>query len=128
LFLFQAYFQFTSHLQYHNLRQSVSAEKMPRWIKSLIGRQRNLVVSSGMDIGAPTGLTHDTHVKVNASGALEGLPADWRKILDTMVTAAEQKAHPDAAFQAMKFYQNHNSTNLQPQEEFPPVRRDSKKV
>jgi P21-Rho-binding domain len=84
-----------------------------------------------MNIGSPTDIRHDTHVAVNASGVLEGLPEDWKKLLDTMVTEDEQKAHPDAAFQAVKYYQNHHSEQI----EAPPVeddnlavRRSTKKV
>jgi P21-Rho-binding domain len=82
---------------------------MPKWIDSLFVRQRLVSTQNEMEIGMPTGSTHDTHVAVNAFGDLEGLPEEWKKLLDTMVTAAEQKAHPDAAFQAVKYYQNHHS-------------------
>jgi hypothetical protein len=56
------------------------------------------------DIGSPTSVKHAMHVAVNSSGDLEGLPADWKALLDNSVTKDEQKEHPDAAFNAVQYY------------------------
>lgn len=42
--------------------------------------------------------------KNQLTGDLEGLPKAWIKLLDSTITADEQHTNPDAAYQAVKFY------------------------
>ncbi|XP_059491255.1 serine/threonine-protein kinase PAK 2 [Neocloeon triangulifer] len=56
-------------------------------------------------IGFPTNVHHEWHVSRNQhTGQLEGLPDQWLKLMDTQITKDEQKEHPDAAIQALKYY------------------------
>lgn len=56
-------------------------------------------------IGLPTNVVHDIHVSKNMlTGNLEGLPKTWLKIMNTQITQDEQNNNPDAAYQAVKFY------------------------
>lgn len=58
-----------------------------------------------MNIGTPTNVVHGIHVsKNNITGDLEGLPRQWQKVMDTQITFDEQQEHPDAVYQAVKFY------------------------
>lgn len=57
------------------------------------------------EIGLPTNVSHQFHVSKNAeTGQLEGLPDSWIRLLNTQITKSEQNEHPDAALQAIKFY------------------------
>lgn len=57
------------------------------------------------EIGMPTNVVHGIHVSKNLqTGALEGLPKVWHKIMNTQITVDEQNKNPDAAYQAVKFY------------------------
>lgn len=57
------------------------------------------------DIGLPTNVVHDVHVSKNqVTGDLEGLPKAWQRIMNAQITVAEQTKNPDAAYQAVKFY------------------------
>lgn len=57
------------------------------------------------DIGLPTNVIHDLHVSKNqVTGDLEGLPKAWQRIMNAQITVAEQTKNPDAAYQAVKFY------------------------
>ena len=57
------------------------------------------------EIGLPTNVVHDIHVSRNhITGALEGIPKPWIRIMNSQITQDEQKNNPDAAYQAVKFY------------------------
>lgn len=57
------------------------------------------------EIGMPTNVSHEFHViKNQETGQLEGLPDSWIRLLNTQITKLEQKEHPAAALQAIKFY------------------------
>jgi p21-activated kinase 1 len=50
-----------------------------------------------MDIGVPTNVVRGIHVsKNNETGDLEGLPKQWHKMLQTMITEHERTENPDA--------------------------------
>lgn len=56
-------------------------------------------------IGLPTNVVHDIHVSKNdMTGDLEGLPKAWLKIMNLQITQDEQHQNPDAAYQAVRFY------------------------
>lgn len=58
-----------------------------------------------MSIGTPTNVVHGIHVSKNdITGDLEGLPRQWQRVMDTLITQDEQQEHPDAVYQAVKFY------------------------
>ncbi|XP_034951970.1 serine/threonine-protein kinase PAK 2 [Chelonus insularis] len=68
------------------------------------------------EIGPPTNVSHKFHVIKNAeTGQLEGLPDPWIRLLNTQISKSEQDSHPDAALQAIKFY--NYSIKRKPQEE-----------
>lgn len=57
------------------------------------------------EIGMPTNVVHDIHVGKNvATGELEGLPKAWLRIMNSQITQDEQHKNPDAAYQAVRFY------------------------
>ncbi|CAO1434899.1 unnamed protein product [Diamesa serratosioi] len=57
------------------------------------------------EIGLPFQVVRGIHVSKNQlTGDLEGLPKAWIKLLDSTITADEQHTNPDAAYQAVKFY------------------------
>lgn len=57
------------------------------------------------EIGLPTNVAHEFHVSRNKeTGLLEGLPVPWLRLLNTQITKAEQDENPNAALQAIKFY------------------------
>lgn len=57
------------------------------------------------EIGMPTNVVHDIHVGKNkATGELEGLPKAWLRIMNSQITQDEQHQNPDAAYQALYFY------------------------
>lgn len=57
------------------------------------------------EIGSPMNVMHDVHVsKNNITGDLVGLPKAWRRIMDSQITRDEQDQNPDAAYQAVRFY------------------------
>lgn len=57
------------------------------------------------EIGMPTNVVHDIHVGKNkATGELEGLPKAWQRIMNSQITQDEQHQNPDAAYQAVRFY------------------------
>lgn len=56
------------------------------------------------DIGLPTNVQHGVHVHRNDAGDLEGLPKSWQRIMDTQITQDEQHQNPDAAYQAVRYY------------------------
>lgn len=57
------------------------------------------------EIGPPTNVVHDIHVGKNkATGELEGLPKAWLRIMNSQITQDEQNKNPDAAYQAVRFY------------------------
>lgn len=58
-----------------------------------------------MNIGTPTNVVHGIHVsKNNITGDLEGLPKQWQRVMDTLITQDEQQENPDAVYSAVKFY------------------------
>lgn len=57
------------------------------------------------EIGMPTNVVHDIHVGKNTTtGELEGLPKAWQRIMNSQITKDEQNQNPDAAYQAVRFY------------------------
>lgn len=57
------------------------------------------------EIGLPTNVVHDIHViKNDMTGDLEGLPKAWLRIMNAQITQDEQHQNPDAAYQAVRFY------------------------
>lgn len=58
----------------------------------------------GFEIGMPTNVVRHLHVSKNQLGELEGLPKTWVKIMNLQITQKEQDENPDAAYQAVKFY------------------------
>lgn len=57
------------------------------------------------EIGMPTNVVHDIHVGKNTTtGELEGLPKAWQRIMNAQITKDEQNQNPDAAYQAVRFY------------------------
>ncbi|XP_055684929.1 serine/threonine-protein kinase PAK 2 [Lutzomyia longipalpis] len=58
-----------------------------------------------LNIGTPTNVVHGVHVSKNhLTGDLEGLPKQWQKVLNALITQDEQQENPDAVYQALKFY------------------------
>lgn len=56
-------------------------------------------------IGQPFGVTHKLHVGFDpTTGDFNGLPEQWRILLDNSLSKAEQSEHPDAALNAVKYY------------------------
>lgn len=73
------------------------------------------------EIGLPTNVSHKFHVSKNAeTGQLEGLPDPWIRLLNTQISKSEQDEHPDAALQAIKFYNYSIKRKPQDQEVFKP--------
>ena len=57
------------------------------------------------EIGLPTNVQHAMHVSKNqATGDLEGLPKVWLRIMNSQITQDEQHQNPDAAYQAVRYY------------------------
>ncbi|XP_073831221.1 p21 (RAC1) activated kinase 3 [Musca autumnalis] len=57
------------------------------------------------EIGNPTNFQRHFHVSRNEeTGVLEGLPAPWVRLMNAQITRDEQDQNPDAAYQAVKFY------------------------
>lgn len=56
------------------------------------------------EIGLPTNVQHAVHVHKNDTGDLEGLPKSWQRIMDSQITQDEQNQNPDAAYQAVRYY------------------------
>lgn len=57
------------------------------------------------EIGLPTNVQHDIHVSKNdKTGDLEGLPKQWLRCMNALITQDEQHKNPDAAYQAVRFY------------------------
>lgn len=57
------------------------------------------------EIGNPTNFQRHFHVSRNEeTGVLEGLPAPWMRLMNAQITRDEQDKNPDAAYQAVKFY------------------------
>ncbi|KAL7289923.1 serine/threonine-protein kinase PAK 1 [Trichogramma pretiosum] len=70
------------------------------------------------EIGLPTNVSHKFHVSKNEkTGQLEGLPDSWIRLLNTQISKSEQNEHPDAALQAIKFYNYSIKKKPTPQEE-----------
>lgn len=56
------------------------------------------------EIGLPTNVQHAVHVIKTDTGYLEGLPKSWQRIMDSQITQDEQHQNPDAAYQAVRYY------------------------
>lgn len=57
------------------------------------------------EIGRPTNFMQHVHVSKNQiTGDLEGLPNSWVRLMNAQITQDEQNQNPDAAYQAVKFY------------------------
>ncbi|XP_071449245.1 serine/threonine-protein kinase PAK 2 [Hetaerina americana] len=78
------------------------------------------VTEGPSDIGHPTNVQHEFHVVKNTeTGQLEGLPSAWIRFMDTQISKAEQNENPDAALQALKYY--NYSIRKKPIEPFKPL-------
>lgn len=91
-------------------------------MKSLFGRKsakendRNKI----SEIGLPTNVVHGIHVSKNTlTGDLEGLPKAWIRLMDASITHDEQSKNPEAAYQAVKFY-NYSIKKKEQAEPFKP--------
>ncbi|XP_055639646.1 serine/threonine-protein kinase PAK 3 [Toxorhynchites rutilus septentrionalis] len=91
-------------------------------MKSLFGRKsakendRNKI----SEIGLPTNVVHGIHVSKNKlTGDLEGLPKAWIRLMDASITHDEQSKNPEAAYQAVKFY-NYSIKKKEQAEPFKP--------
>ncbi|XP_038117510.1 serine/threonine-protein kinase PAK 1 [Culex quinquefasciatus] len=91
-------------------------------MKSLFGRKsakendRNKI----SEIGLPTNVVHGIHVSKNhLTGDLEGLPKAWIRLMDASITHDEQSKNPEAAYQAVKFY-NYSIKKKEQAEPFKP--------
>lgn len=74
-------------------------------LSRLFSRRSERSPQLASDIGFPTDVRQHVHVSKNhLTGDLEGLPAAWKRLVDTQISPAEQHDHPDAAYQAVKFY------------------------
>lgn len=72
------------------------------------------------EIGLPTNVKQHVHVSKNSiTGTLEGLPNSWLRLMNTQITQAEQDENPNAAYQAVKFY-NYSIKKKEPIEPFKP--------
>lgn len=57
------------------------------------------------EIGMPTNLQQHIHVHKNKqTGHLEGLPKSWQHMMDAQISRSEQNENPDAAYQALRYY------------------------
>lgn len=75
--------------------------------KGLFGKKSAIKDSERQisEIGPPTNVVHDIHVSKNdMTGDLEGLPKAWLRIMNSQITQDEQHQNPDAAYQAVRFY------------------------
>lgn len=91
-------------------------------MKSIFGRKnakendRNKI----SEIGLPTNVVHGIHVSKNhLTGDLEGLPKAWIRLMDASITHDEQSKNPEAAYQAVKFY-NYSIKKKEQAEPFKP--------
>ncbi|XP_065573186.1 serine/threonine-protein kinase PAK 3-like isoform X3 [Artemia franciscana] len=57
-------------------------------------------------IGSPTNVQREIHVKKGPDGKLLGLPDHWSKLLNNEISEAEQKEHPEAVIGAFKTFQS----------------------
>lgn len=72
------------------------------------------------EIGLPTNVKQHIHVSKNSeTGMLEGLPVSWIRLMNTQITQKEQSENPNAAYQAVKFY-NYSIKKKEPIEPFKP--------
>ena len=91
-------------------------------LTKLFSKKRSAPVDTvAAEIGLPTNVSHKFHVSKNAeTGQLEGLPDPWIRLLNTQISKSEQDEHPDAALQAIKFYNYSIKRRPQDQEVFKP--------
>jgi len=69
------------------------------------GKDKNRETQTISEIGLPTNVVRGIHVSKNIeTGDLEGLPKAWQRLLKNTITEVEQQENPDAAYQAVKFY------------------------
>lgn len=87
-------------------REDRRGEKMSLSLTKLFSKKRSGPVDTvAAEIGLPTNVSHKFHVSKNAeTGQLEGLPDPWIRLLNTQISKSEQDEHPDAALQAIKYY------------------------
>lgn len=82
--------------------------------------KKRQVTEGPSEIGRPTNVLHEFHVVKNAeTGQLEGLPDAWIRFMNTQITKAEQNENPNAAIQALKYY--NYSIKKKPVEPFKPL-------
>ncbi|KAK6618500.1 hypothetical protein RUM43_013693 [Polyplax serrata] len=74
-------------------------------VKKFFPAKKRVTSEGPSEIGLPLNVNHVYHVTRNEeTGQLEGLPVPWLKQLNTQLSKAEQHANPDAAIQAVKYY------------------------
>lgn len=77
------------------------------------------------EIGLPTNVVRGIHVSKNKeTGDLEGLPKQWTRMLQNLITEDERSENPDAAYQAVKFYNYSIKKNLNAEPAFKPFVTD----
>lgn len=105
-------------------RRSATASVMnglTHGLSRLFSRRSERSTQQATEIGLPTDVRQHVHVSKNhLTGDLEGLPAAWRRLVDAQLTLAEREDHPDAAYQAVKFY-NYSIKKKEPIEPFKPL-------
>lgn len=90
-------------------------------LSRLFSRRSERSPQQATEIGLPTDVRQHVHVSKNhLTGDLEGLPAAWKRLVDAQLTLAEREDHPDAAYQAVKFY-NYSIKKKEPIEPFKPI-------
>uniref|UniRef100_A0A336LZ02 non-specific serine/threonine protein kinase n=1 Tax=Culicoides sonorensis TaxID=179676 RepID=A0A336LZ02_CULSO len=73
------------------------------WFSDFVNKF-NLRPETGFEIGNPMNTRREVSVTVNKyTGELEGLPTEWKNLLNTQLTKDEQNKNPEAAIQAVKY-------------------------
>ncbi|KAI9558915.1 hypothetical protein GHT06_015704 [Daphnia sinensis] len=75
-------------------------------LKNLFKRGNNSPTDSGpSDISGPMSVSHNVHVALNhQTGALEGLPEAWLKLVNKELTQGELNENPDAVLHAVQYF------------------------
>ncbi|EFX69076.1 hypothetical protein DAPPUDRAFT_301193 [Daphnia pulex] len=75
-------------------------------LKNFFKRGNNNQSDSGpSDISGPVSVSHNVHVALNhQTGAIEGLPEAWLKLVNKELTQGELNENPDAVLQAVQYF------------------------
>jgi len=78
---------------------------MSNFFKKLFKPSEHSTDNGPSSISGPMMVKHNFHVERNqTTGALEGLPDAWLKVVTRELTEDEVKENPDAVIQAVKYY------------------------